>query len=88
MAVADVFTAITEDRPYRKGMTSDEALQVLQKMAESSALDTSVVSVLGLHYDEVNSIRIAAQQASSKEYQEFGQHLGNIYQRWNYAKSR
>lgn len=76
MAVADVFTAITEDRPYRKGMTSDEALQVLQKMAESSALDPSVVSVLGLHYDEVNSIRIAAQQTSSEEYQEFGQHLG------------
>ncbi len=76
MAVADVFTAITEDRPYRKGMNTEQVLQVLQRMASSSALDSSVVSVLGLHYDEVNSIRIAAQQASSEEYQEFGQHLG------------
>ncbi len=76
MAVADEFTAITEDRPYRKGMTTEQALQVLQRMASSSALDSSVVSVLRLHYDEVNSIRIAAQQASSEEYQEFGQHLG------------
>ncbi|MCG0276504.1 MAG: HD domain-containing protein, partial [Thermosediminibacteraceae bacterium] len=33
MAVADVFCAITEDRPYRKGMTKEEALNVLDEMA-------------------------------------------------------
>ena len=30
MAVADAFSAMTTDRPYRKGMQSDKALQVLQ----------------------------------------------------------
>jgi HD-GYP domain-containing protein (c-di-GMP phosphodiesterase class II) len=71
MAVADVFTAITEGRPYRKGMSSDKASQVLQQMAQDSALDSNVESTLRIHYDEVNSIRIAAQAAASKEYQEF-----------------
>jgi HD-GYP domain-containing protein (c-di-GMP phosphodiesterase class II) len=71
MAVADVFTAITEDRPYRKGMSKEKALQVLQQMAQDSALDSNVVSALRIHYDEVNSIRIIAQAEASKEYQEF-----------------
>lgn len=71
MAVADVFTAITEDRPYRKGMSSDRALQVLQQMADNSALDSGIISVLKAHFDEVNSVRIATQETSSKEYQKF-----------------
>jgi len=75
MAVADVSTAITEDRPYRKGMASNEALQVLGQMAGDSVLDSNAVSSLRLHYDEINSIRIVAQAAVSKEYQEFGQQI-------------
>jgi len=31
MAVADVFTAITENRPYRKGMMEAKAHQVIKK---------------------------------------------------------
>ncbi|MBI4642628.1 MAG: HD domain-containing protein, partial [Deltaproteobacteria bacterium] len=63
-AVADVFTAITEDRPYRKGMSSESALKVLQQMAGDRALDANIVSLLSLHFDKINSLRIAAQEAS------------------------
>jgi HD-GYP domain-containing protein (c-di-GMP phosphodiesterase class II) len=70
MAVADTFTAITEDRPYRRGMTSDAALQVLQQMADNSALDPSIVSLLKLHFDEVDSARASAQAAAVKEYEQ------------------
>jgi len=69
MAVADVFTAVTEDRPYRKGMTGDKALQVLQHMVNASALDAGIVSLLQRNFDEVNSLRAAAQAASAEEYQ-------------------
>ncbi len=71
MSVADVFTAITEDRPYRKGMTQEEAIKVLDEMAEASTLDSSVVSVLKKHYDEINAIRLETQASASKEYEEF-----------------
>ncbi|HHW02425.1 MAG TPA: HD domain-containing protein [Thermoanaerobacterales bacterium] len=71
MAVADVFTAITEDRPYRKGMPEEKALQVLQRMAEDSALDSNIVSLLRLHFDEINACRMEAQKASEKEYKNF-----------------
>jgi HD-GYP domain-containing protein (c-di-GMP phosphodiesterase class II) len=76
MAVADVFTAITEDRPYRKGMTRDRALQLLRQMVENTALDSHIVSLLGLHFDEINSLRVAAQDVSFEEYQRFLQPLG------------
>lgn len=69
MAVTDVFTAITEDRPYRKGMTTEEALWVLQQMVADLKLDGSVVSGLREHFDEVNSARVDAQATSEEEYQ-------------------
>jgi HD-GYP domain-containing protein (c-di-GMP phosphodiesterase class II) len=73
IAVADVFTAIAENRPYRKGMPKNEVLQILQQMAQDSALDSNVVSTLIIHYDEVNSICISAKELASNEYQKFGQ---------------
>ncbi|HDH02592.1 MAG TPA: HD domain-containing protein, partial [Nitrospirae bacterium] len=71
MAVADVFTAITEDRPYRKGMSKDKATAVLRQMADDMALDSSIVSLLFHNFDEINSFRETAQKASVKEYHRF-----------------
>lgn len=70
MAVADTFTAITEDRPYRKGMTTDNALRVLQQMADNSALDPSIVSSLKLYLNDIDSIRSNAQLAAVDDYQQ------------------
>ena len=69
MAVADIFTAITEDRPYRKGMPDEKALHVIEQMANDSFIDSNVVSLLKLHFDEINTARKAAQAASSVEYE-------------------
>lgn len=71
MAVADVFTAITEDRPYRKGMTKDAVLEVFKKMVEKTKLDSKVVSTLIDNYEKIDSIRRTAQEEALKEYQEF-----------------
>ena len=71
MAVADVFTGITEDRPYRKGMDKETALTVLEDMAERCELDASIVAVLGKYFDETNELRAAAQTAAVREYEAF-----------------
>lgn len=76
MAVADVFTALTEDRPYRRGMTRDRALEILREMAENSTLDPYVVSLLEFHFDDINSFRLSAQEASFEEYRRFLQSSG------------
>lgn len=79
MAVSDVFTALTEERPYQETMTSHEALQVLQRLADRLALDPKMVSLLSLHFEEVDSRRKEAQDASWQEYQ-------RIMQIWGDAK--
>lgn len=73
MAVADVFTAIAEDRPYRKGMAIDRALEVLEQMAKDGVLDSKIISTLRLHYSEIELIRTATQAYASRKYQEFMQ---------------
>lgn len=69
MCVADVFTAITEDRPYRKGMDSGSAMAVLFGMAQRDEVDSEIVSCLEKNYDRINNARIEAQISAVKEYQ-------------------
>lgn len=73
MAVADVFTAITEDRPYRKGMDKGQALEVLKKMAGDLALDSKIVTLLSDHYEEISFLRKQAQSVAAEEFEEFKQ---------------
>jgi HD-GYP domain-containing protein (c-di-GMP phosphodiesterase class II) len=68
MAVADVFTAITEDRPYRDGMTTKNAVKVLDGMALNSALSKDIVAVLKNNCDAMNTARMNAQASATKEY--------------------
>jgi HD-GYP domain-containing protein (c-di-GMP phosphodiesterase class II) len=69
MAVADVFTAITEDRPYRPGMTRKEAVKVLDGMAQNSALSKEIVAMLKANYDEIDDARKQAQASASMDYE-------------------
>lgn len=70
MAVADVFTAITEDRPYRAGMDKEKALSILHDMGQESALDSELVTILHDHYEEINYVRETIQTKEIKDYSE------------------
>ncbi|WP_031479898.1 HD domain-containing phosphohydrolase [Maridesulfovibrio frigidus] len=67
MAIADIFTAITEDRPYRKGMSFEQAQDVLMDLADS-ALDSEIIDTVIRNFDHLNEIRIEAQKAAEKEF--------------------
>jgi len=71
MAVADVFTALTEDRPYRKGMDRDTCLSTMQRMANEMAIDGDILEVLTKNYDSINNSRIEAQTKSRSQYFEY-----------------
>lgn len=68
VAVADIFTAITEDRPYRKGMSDDETIAVLKRMCDENCICSHVVSILLDNYDTINDIRKDAQEKAAAEY--------------------
>ncbi len=71
MAVADVFTALTEDRPYRKGMSKPLAVRELRGMVARGELDGSLVDLLEARFDEIDRLRAASQSKAVKEYERF-----------------
>ncbi len=66
MSVADVFTALSEDRPYRKGMSRKEIVEILVSLTEKQVLDKLIVRILMENFEEI-SARVKAQQEISKE---------------------
>ncbi|MGI6706708.1 MAG: HD-GYP domain-containing protein [Clostridia bacterium] len=68
MAVADVFTALTEDRPYRKSLSDREAVRILNDMAEKHALDRIVVHTLERNLTKIHAFRAQAQESAATEY--------------------
>ena len=74
VAVADVFTALTEERPYRRGMSGREAAGILGDMADDGALDHDVVALMSRNRDEAAEIRRLAQEGAAGRYIAFRGH--------------
>ncbi|MGQ9556671.1 MAG: HD domain-containing phosphohydrolase [Desulfurispora sp.] len=53
MAVADVFAALVEDRPYRPGMPVEKALDILSLNARAGQLDRRLVALAERHAGEL-----------------------------------
>ena len=53
MAVADIFTALAENRPYRPGMQRDKIVQTLLDMVKQGGIDKKIVDLLLQNYQEV-----------------------------------
>jgi HD-GYP domain-containing protein (c-di-GMP phosphodiesterase class II) len=71
MAVADVFTAVTEDRPYREGIKPDEAAEGITNMVGSGGLDPKAVHTMVMNFDEINAIRLEASSRRAPSYAAF-----------------
>jgi len=71
MAVADIFTAISEDRPYRKGMETKKVKKILTEMSVNNKIDKNVVGVLLKNYQEINQLRIKKQKEAKDHYKNF-----------------
>lgn len=46
IAVADIFQALAQDRPYRRGMGPEEVLAVLRQMRDEGKLDDRVIALV------------------------------------------
>lgn len=68
MALADRFTALTEDRPYRQAMSVEMALSILHEMRRASKLDGDLVDLLDRNMDEIDHARATAQAAAVEGY--------------------
>lgn len=71
MAVADTFTALTEDRPHRRAMKGQEALAGVRRMADKGELDSTVVDLMESNFDDIHFFIQAARAVAAFEYAEF-----------------
>jgi HD-GYP domain-containing protein (c-di-GMP phosphodiesterase class II) len=69
MMVADLFTALVEDRPYRPGMPLEKALGIIQGFKERDQLDASIVDLAADNADELQKY-VADHQRSAREFYE------------------
>lgn len=71
IAVADIYTALTEDRPYRKGMEADQVVGILNSLAEKNALDRTIVDIISSNTGHFDRLRIEAEARVADEYRSF-----------------
>ncbi|MCF7792932.1 MAG: HD domain-containing protein [Candidatus Cloacimonetes bacterium] len=69
MAVADIFTALAENRPYRKGMDQKEIVRIMRQFADRSLIDSKLVRLLLFNYDEVLD-HVKTQQRIARNFYE------------------
>lgn len=75
IAAADVFTALLEQRPYRRVLDKAEAAQQLVELARRNVLDRKVVDVLLENFDTIDTYRDHAQEEARREYLVFRQSI-------------
>lgn len=68
VAVSDIFTALTEDRPYREGMSLEKSVAILKDMVAENAICPYIVSILTENLETIDEIRRNAQKESAVIY--------------------
>ncbi|RBP66665.1 HD domain-containing protein [Alkalibaculum bacchi] len=68
MTIADIFTAITEDRPYRLGMNKHQVIKILLEEVKNKKIDGNVVDLLINDYEEIEEIVKSKQKESRNFY--------------------
>ncbi len=71
LAVADTFTALMEDRPYRCGISAVGTGRIMQDMAAYSKLDRDLVALIQAHFSEINDRRYEAQMVADHSHRLF-----------------
>jgi HD-GYP domain-containing protein (c-di-GMP phosphodiesterase class II) len=71
IAVADIVTALMENRPYRLGMDRRKAIEILCVMAENGGIDKNITKLADVNFSLINNARVRAQKRAQKEYEVF-----------------
>ena len=67
IAVADIFSALTEKRYYKDSLPKDEVLRILKNCTLKHELDSNIVSLVSNHYDRIlNLIEVEISEFNHK----------------------
>ncbi|EQD75007.1 metal dependent phosphohydrolase [mine drainage metagenome] len=63
VAVADVFQALAQKRPYRDPLSPDEIMKILKEQVDDEKLDRDIVDSVDRQLQACWEVAISAQQA-------------------------
>lgn len=69
MMVADIFTALAEDRPYRKGMVKEDIFRIIKQFSDRHLLDAKIAKILFDNFGEISTY-VSEKQAIATEFYE------------------
>ena len=76
LSVADTFTALMEDRPYRCGISASSTDRIMREMADYHKLDKDFVALIFENTDEINNSRYEAQIDADQTHRKFLEECG------------
>ena len=76
MAVADIFTALSEDRPYRERMARKQIETIMKSQVQNNVLDKRIVALLLENFEEI-SLQVMEKQLLSRELFEMKYNLAS-----------
>ena len=68
VAVADVFTALAEDRPYRRAMNKNDTMSELKGLGNKRLLDINIIELLEANYEQIHLLTSEAQEKAMNTY--------------------
>lgn len=71
--MADVYTALTEHRPYRTGLSPEAVIEMLDELKDKGQLDPIVITTLKQNLATIEAARIHAQYKESLDLLDFWQ---------------
>ncbi|OAG28030.1 hypothetical protein TH606_03645 [Thermodesulfatator autotrophicus] len=71
MAVADIFTALIEERPYRAPMGKEEVVEIFNSQLRKGLLDNRIVKILFENYEDIEARVKKYQKLAEKNYLEY-----------------
>lgn len=71
LAIADVFTALTEERPYRDPLPYEEVKLIMEDMCLKNKLDPQVTKLVLKNFEYVNGIRYKNQSDELEAFEKF-----------------
>ena len=69
LMVADIFTSLIEERPYRNGMNKDGIVNIMQEFADGHLLDVRIINLLFDNFDEISTVVSERKKIAMKSYE-------------------
>lgn len=79
LIISDVFTALTENRPYRKSMEKESVLKILNGMALDQKISIPVTRVLVKNFDFLYDLNSKVQREAYEEYNAFNDKVAQLH---------